>query len=198
MWIDPKHKSIVKRLQQGWNTIPIIFLQRAISRGLWGTQNMSNRSRASEAGNGWSARGTLGDSKGVPDLAWEDFFLSAIVLRIVALLTNFCTRDTSNSRSTLHTSIMISENASSAIVFCRDNRSSLVTLNSSRSFSTRAFSPDRPVMRSCKVLTSRASWSLRDWLLWSSPLNLSTSDWATTRESKSGRQWLRRKDVCES
>ncbi|GAY49624.1 hypothetical protein CUMW_120550 [Citrus unshiu] len=93
---------------------------------------------------------------------------------------------------------MISENASSVIVFCRDNRSSFVALNSSQSFSTRAFSLKRLVMRSCKVLTSRASSSSRDWRLWSSPLNLSTSDWAATRELRSGRQWLRRKDAYRS
>ncbi|GAY58867.1 hypothetical protein CUMW_190110 [Citrus unshiu] len=80
---------------------------------------------------------------------------------------------------------MISENAPSAIVFYRDNRSSFVALNSSQSFSTRAFSSERPVMHSCKVLTSRASSSSRDWRLWSSPLNLSTSDWTATRESRS-------------
>ena len=147
----------MKRLHRGGNAIPNIRLQRAICRGLRGTRNMSSRSRGIRGRQrlkrtGYPRRPGRGTQ---PCLRRLLPFCNRLQNR--SFVDKFLHAGTSSSGSTLQTSVIMSENASSAIVFCRDSRSPLVALNSSQSFSARAFSPDRPAMRSCKVLTSRAS-----------------------------------------
>lgn len=138
----------------------------------------------------WDTWGTSKDRCGLRDGGAWITLLSSIAFRIADLSTCFSTRGTTSSGSTLQTSIMIWVKALSSMSFWRDNNSSCLASTSSKSLDMRMFYRVRSSKHPFKALTSSTSFSSRDRLSLSSPLNFSTSTCAAEVLLKSRTLWL--------